>query len=627
MKINDKTPIKTTGTIKHKITQDFRAVTTFDKMSVQDKKNVKSLVVHIEASHAGIINGNGFFYMPKGMENGVSTWTAPFPKPVLVNHDNKSDPIGRVYGAKYVDYGLADATSFGGSNYPGDVIEHIMDFTKGPTFGGGAYKGLGHLELESEITDTDSIQKILDGRYLTVSIGGSCKDVTCSSCGSSIKDEIAALKNGKEPKDGDCFHEIGVKYKDSEPATFYVGGDMEFDEISYVSSPADPNAISRVANAKQSNSLTVCDAIAGKPQENGAKLHISLTIKDTQQESTEMKTKLADFLSKPEDTLALVKQTLKDMGLEKAIATDEKYAGLRKASYLFADEKVIPIFDKAHVLAAYKILENLEDEADGKTLSGATSTLDSKANRIFGDKFVKDDAIKALQDEFKDAETEEQKAARLAAATAAAKPTDAKVDPITGAPIQDNNVDTIVIDYAKLAEEVGKQLTVLVEKDRKTSYDFLLKRNEILEKDLEDSANRENLMTDQIKCSIIDHIITIDDSEKIEVLQARTLDSLSDKLKDLKAKKKNTQSGVATVAVVDTKVITDTNVTPAEGGTVVNPDTTPVVDTKVKPEYMEPKTVASEYKKILKASGFIAAKTYLEDLKKNNKVHPDFKLM
>ena len=53
--------------------------------------------------------------------------------------------------------------------------------------------------------------------------------------------------------------------------------------------------------------------------------------------------------------------------------------------------------DKAHIIAAYKILDLLDDEGEN-VLTQAKSVLDAKASRVFGDEFTIDDALKALVD-------------------------------------------------------------------------------------------------------------------------------------------------------------------------------------------------------------------------------------
>lgn len=615
MKIKDSTP----ESISHKILQDFYVAEAFGDLSIKDRKSAKSLSVEIEASHSGIINGNKYLYLPKGMANGASTFITPFPKPVLVNHDEKSNPIGRVHDSSYIKYDIMDPFGISNSSHPTDIIEGIMDFVRSPVFTQQDYKGLGHLNLKASITDEDAIKRILDKRYLTVSIGGTCKDVTCSRCGMDIKkqrqDMMRDIESGRDPDTSVCDHMAGYKYSDHEPSLFWIGGDMEFDELSYVSSPADPNAISRVANSKKlGNSITICDIKFGKPKDDSV-ISVYITNKDHKPES-EMK-KLKDFLAKPEETLAAVKDTLKTLGLEKFIVTDDKYAAMRKPSFLFADLKVLPIHDKAHVLAAYKILEGIEDEG-GSTLTEAMSILDAKAVRLFGEDYKIEDVTKALFDEANPAAiTQTTKTADELAAEEAAR-------------LQATN-PTIEIDYVKLADEISAKISDLITKENKSSYEFLTKRVSILEKELEDMINNENKVTDQIKNYIIDHILTIAKDEKSEELLTRSIESLSDKLKDLKEKSTTAATTTVTTTVIDTKVIIDpTTVTVKDNnGNVVDPNAkvnepTTKVDTS---QFLDKKIVSAEYRKILKSGGLKDARNYLDDLKKNNKVHKDFKLM
>ena len=61
-----------------------------------------SIIVGVEATHGGYTNKNGYHYLANGMRKYVDTWTTPFGKPYLINHDGESDPKGRVVQAKFV---------------------------------------------------------------------------------------------------------------------------------------------------------------------------------------------------------------------------------------------------------------------------------------------------------------------------------------------------------------------------------------------------------------------------------------------------------------------------------------------------------------------------------------------
>lgn len=153
------------------------------------------LNVEIEAIHVGVTR-NFTRYSSQELSAAVPTWTVPYPRPVLLNHSRYSgEPIGRVMSA-----------AFGASAYPG-VAECITL---------GVYM----------ICD-DSIEKIKDKRYMTVSVGGTAESVICSICNANRAKEY-------------CDHEPGSEY-DGKLCVFDMHG-ITFDEISFVNVPADKHA-------------------------------------------------------------------------------------------------------------------------------------------------------------------------------------------------------------------------------------------------------------------------------------------------------------------------------------------------------------------------------------------------
>lgn len=169
-----------------------------------DNKNGKVLIPKIEAIHAGTTANYRTYtdnYLQGNIENhsGVYSWTYPYPKPVLKNHDTWEEPLGRVTSAQFVTDSLT-----------GRSANIVM-----PT-----------------ITDPEAIEKILDGRYLTVSIGGHTNEAACSICGQDIIN------------DGWCDHERGEKYEvNGKMVTCtWIIGEIWFHEISFVNIPADEHA-------------------------------------------------------------------------------------------------------------------------------------------------------------------------------------------------------------------------------------------------------------------------------------------------------------------------------------------------------------------------------------------------
>jgi len=178
------------------------------KLMLSDSDEVKkdySLVCEIDASHAGTLINNRI-YPPESMQKGIRSWTAPYKKPVLTNHDENSDPIGRVIKAKYIN----TERSVQDSQYRPILKES---------------DGYGFVRLTVRITDKEAIRKILDGRYDTVSVRMSTNHAFCSIC------------NSDWSKEGPCEHILGTKY-DKELA-YVTTGDLNYKEVSFVNIPAD----------------------------------------------------------------------------------------------------------------------------------------------------------------------------------------------------------------------------------------------------------------------------------------------------------------------------------------------------------------------------------------------------
>ena len=159
------------------------------------KVNIAALDVQIEATHSGK-NHNYCVYYEDSMEKDADTFLNPFPKPMLKNHDSYSEPLGRTRQAWHGPSQLTDERSA--------------------------------IHLVTRVTDEDAIKKFLDGRYSTVSIGGSMGTVTCNICGKTI------LKDGKFKF---CGHWKGETYKDQ--VCYWGAKDIRYHEVSTVNNPAD----------------------------------------------------------------------------------------------------------------------------------------------------------------------------------------------------------------------------------------------------------------------------------------------------------------------------------------------------------------------------------------------------
>lgn len=157
------------------------------------------ILVWIDAIHA-MTTGNHTTYTAQELKGdpvkktGQYSWTYPYEAPVLTHHNQKGEPIGRVVVASY------SKTSRAGSPV---------------------------IKLKCRITDPEAIQKIKDGRYKTVSIGGFAEHAYCSICGTDWIDE------------GYCEHWPGRQYGEEKETAHLILGDIYFVEVSFVNVPAD----------------------------------------------------------------------------------------------------------------------------------------------------------------------------------------------------------------------------------------------------------------------------------------------------------------------------------------------------------------------------------------------------
>ena len=160
------------------------------------KTQVLALDVEMEATHSGK-NHNYCIYYEDSMEKDAESFVNPFKKPMLKNHNDYSgEPLGRINQSWFGPSVLTDERSA--------------------------------IHLKARVTDQDAIPKFLDGRYSTVSIGGTMGTVTCNVCGKTI------LKDGKFKF---CGHWRGETYKDQ--MCYWGAKDIEYHEVSTVNNPAD----------------------------------------------------------------------------------------------------------------------------------------------------------------------------------------------------------------------------------------------------------------------------------------------------------------------------------------------------------------------------------------------------
>jgi len=177
---------------------------TFEMFQESNFSESHGLIVEVAAIHSGV-TANYNFYGENELEKSLNSWLEPYPKPIIINHDLNSDPIGRVIGAR-------------------------MD--REPN-------GVAFVRLQAAITDPVAVQRVMDKRYLTGSVGGKAEEAVCSVCG--IDWALPRRASGAP-----CAHMRGESYKGK--VALLEMRNIGFKEYSFVNMPADSNSTVRVVS-------------------------------------------------------------------------------------------------------------------------------------------------------------------------------------------------------------------------------------------------------------------------------------------------------------------------------------------------------------------------------------------
>jgi starvation-inducible DNA-binding protein len=166
------------------------------------------------------------------LEKALQSWVDPYPKPIILNHDLNSEPIGRVIAAK-------------------------MDKEE---------DGSPYVRLQVAITDPVAAQKVADKRYLTGSVGGRASKAVCSITG----EDLAATDSSGRPKAPK--YKRGTVHKGK--LAFIDMQDISFKEYSFVNQPADQR--SSVRSKKESEGkITVTDSEGWVAKSKAFVLHMN----------------------------------------------------------------------------------------------------------------------------------------------------------------------------------------------------------------------------------------------------------------------------------------------------------------------------------------------------------------
>jgi len=461
----DNFPIKTT------IKDDNKKLVFSDSGSVRD--NV-SLICSVAATHSGTLINNRV-YPPKSMKKGIKTWTTPYKKPVLVNHDEEKDPIGRVVRAKYTK----TPKGIDGKDY-----KPILK----------ASDGYGYIDLVVKVTDQSAIEKIVDGRYETVSVRMSTDHAYCSICGIDWAD------------DGPCEHVPGKSYKD-EGLAYITTGDLTYREVSFVNIPADeyarvegltfgskqednldenPTEVSVYANNAEEK--TLCD-LSGK---EGTNLYDYL--EDETDEEEEVIVHLLDKMIKNED-----KKEKEDQMAKVEELTKDQLGEMDSVKELIQE-------------ALNKMKTNVDDNCEKQ--------LDELKKQLEGDDCLKE--LKTLKKKMEDMKNDPKNEGVLKELDEAKDATKAAHDAQTALSKEKESLES---QRDQLKDELDKR-----DKERDTIMDENVNLNADLHK-----LNAERLF--DLKRTLgkpdVTGIKTVEDRDKkVDEFSQRSVDSLNDQIND-----------------------------------------------------------------------------------------------
>ena len=211
----------------------------------------RGLYVTYDLSHSGR-RINNRIYTVAGQQRGIDSLLTPYPKPIIKNHDDHDDPIGRFVGGVWDDTSSDALAFFDDVNdymevqaaFDADNPKRIYDSMK--KYGlltRAKWPGLGRMRVTAKISDQESIEKFLDGRYITFSAGSTTDRHVCSVC----HDDWA--------KGDICEHRHGKIYDDD--LCVFVTGKFEVLEGSVVNMPADD--LSQVLSMEMADSVRIED--------------------------------------------------------------------------------------------------------------------------------------------------------------------------------------------------------------------------------------------------------------------------------------------------------------------------------------------------------------------------------
>lgn len=345
----------------------------------------RELLVTIDASHYGMLNGNGVIYRHDTVRDNIQSFLYPNPKPMIERHKPlTSEKFGHIVAAemkltKFHDQ-LDKVWQLEGLSTK-EYIDLCKDVLIKEQRNVSDYNGLSYVQVMGKLKHQDAIQKILRKEFLNVSIGADPKRMICSECG---QDQLLRI----------CDH-----YADKGNGVFMLAEDLEYEELSFVPRGADPygkistihdediklldsqvdvldyNDFYKLTENKTivcvKNICTVCDQEDGMAKRKDEQNIVSVSYKDEFTAEKLKELKLGDELVTDEVIEAL---ELKDELADADFAIVQKTADGLKRRFSLVDE--------ASVKLAIQLIDSAEDLTDTESTKAKKAI--NKAAKKFG---------------------------------------------------------------------------------------------------------------------------------------------------------------------------------------------------------------------------------------------------
>ena len=290
-------------------------------------------------------------------------WLNPFLKPLLLNHDIYTEPLGRIVDSFYVEHNTLDV--LGGSEKLPDSV--VMKFKKE----GHLEDGSGSVILKIK-PFKDTLAKIKDGVMLTTSQASATDSLTCSICGKDYYDcehRIGGVYDGKKAllKTGSLSpYENSSVNRPANDSSVFLRYSKDEDK-SYIYGTDNDNVLVSSTDSKKDEETE--DNVKNLPEDTKDNKLIEETI--DKNEGAGMKEKIAMQLKK------LKERTLKDFS--KTLSLDEekkqKFAAVLDS---FGEDEVFTVLDFIELIETEISDIVSEQENLKKEISDLKSEIESK---------------------------------------------------------------------------------------------------------------------------------------------------------------------------------------------------------------------------------------------------------